>query len=94
MVMFVGFSCFPAFAARLRRICKMLDNFPPIMRPNQAAEALCLSVQRLAKLRFEGEGPEFYRAGRSILYSRQSLETWLAKRRFVSTSDPGLNQAA
>jgi hypothetical protein len=60
---------------------------PAAMRPEQAAQYLSLSVQRLAHLRLEGGGPIFTSAGRSILYLRADLDEWLRTHRRRSTSD-------
>jgi excisionase family DNA binding protein len=66
----------------------MPDN-SDIMRPQEAAKYLTLSVQRLAKLRLEGGGPTFIKAGRSVLYRRADLDLWLRSRTRNSTSDGG-----
>ena len=63
---------------------------PATMRPEQAARYLSLSVQRLARLRLDGDGPIYTRAGRSILYLRADLDEWLCAHRRRSTSDTGI----
>jgi hypothetical protein len=60
---------------------------PAALRPEQAAQYLALSVQRLARLRLDGGGPIFTKAGRSILYLRSDLDNWLRANRHTSTSD-------
>jgi hypothetical protein len=60
-----------------------------VLRPEQAAQYLTLSVQRLAKLRLEGGGPIFCKAGRTVLYRRDDLDRWLAARSRRSTCDSG-----
>jgi len=60
-----------------------------ILRPSEAGSYLSLSTQRLAKLRLEGAGPAYIKAGRSILYRILDLEAWLVANRRVSTSDNG-----
>lgn len=65
----------------------MTLNAPAAMRPDDAAAYISLSVQRLAKLRLEGEGPVFLKVGRSVLYRRDDLDTWLRSRARKSTSD-------
>lgn len=67
----------------------MVTENSTIMRPPEAATYLTLSVQRLAKLRLEGTGTKFVKAGRSILYVRENLDEWLRARVRQSTSDPG-----
>ena len=60
-----------------------------VMRPADAALFLTLSKQRLARLRLEGGGPKFCKAGRSILYRSDDLVAWLEANRRGSTSDNG-----
>ena len=69
----------------------MTVNNPAAMRPDIAASYLSLSTQRLAKMRLFGGGPSFVKAGRSILYRREDLDTWLASLSRHSTSDTGDN---
>jgi len=63
---------------------------PAALRPDQAASYLSLSVQRLARLRLDGGGPIFCRAGRSIRYLKADLDNWLHANRRRSTSDTGI----
>jgi hypothetical protein len=67
----------------------MNSNNPAAMRPDSAAGYLSLSTQRLAKMRLYGGGPAFIKAGRSILYRREDLDSWLASLSRLSTSDSG-----
>ncbi len=57
---------------------------------NQAAVVLTLSPRTLERMRVEGGGPPFYKAGpgkRSrVLYRYQDLIEWLAPRTFDNTS--------
>jgi len=64
---------------------------PTVLRPDEAGKYLSLSAQRLAKLRLEGDGPKFAKVGRTVLYCREDLDTWLQTRRRASTSDPAIN---
>lgn len=72
----------------------LTDSVPEIMRPPEAAELLRISVGRLAKMRLTGDSPEFVRAGRSILYTKEAIERWLADRVHRSTSDGGRDARA
>jgi hypothetical protein len=73
----------------------MTNPIPPAaLRPEQAAQYLALSAQRLARLRLDGGGPVFTKAGRSILYLRADLDNWLRANRRISTSDQGVAAAA
>jgi predicted DNA-binding transcriptional regulator AlpA len=52
----------------------------------EAAEFVRLSTSQLNKLRVFGNGPEFVKLGRSVLYEVEALESWIAKNRRSSTS--------
>lgn len=55
----------------------------------EAAEVVRLSTSTLCKLRCNGGGPKFIRAGRKILYRRADLVAWLEAKTFGSTSEYG-----
>jgi predicted DNA-binding transcriptional regulator AlpA len=59
----------------------------------QAARFLGLGERTLQNWRVRGEGPAFLRAGRSVRYSPEDLERWLAARRFRSTSEADCHAA-
>lgn len=67
---------------------------PAAMRPDTAAAYLSLSTQRLAKMRLYGGGPQFIKAGRSVLYRCDDLDAWLASLSRHSTSDVGAKAGA
>jgi predicted DNA-binding transcriptional regulator AlpA len=46
-----------------------------------------LSPRILERMRLDGTGPKFTKAGRRVIYSRRSIEEWLEKRTYKSTSD-------
>lgn len=54
-----------------------------------AAERLNLSPKTLDNWRSRGGGPPYYKLGGRIVYDDAEVDTWLAKRRRTSTSDPG-----
>ena len=56
---------------------------------DEAADVLRLSARTLERMRLDGSGPSFMKAGRRVLYSRQSIDDWLAERTFRSTSEMG-----
>jgi len=56
------------------------------MCSKEAAAYLGLHPSTLAKLRMSGDGPEFQKVGRKVLYSPSALETWLQSRTYRSTS--------
>jgi predicted DNA-binding transcriptional regulator AlpA len=59
-------------------------------RAPEAAEYLGLSPSTLAKMRLRGDGPPFIKAGpRVVVYDIVDLESWLATRKRLSTSDRG-----
>ena len=69
---------------------------PPIsltryLTTSQAAEILKLSARTLERMRIDGSGPPFLKAGggkRSrVLYAMADIEAWLSGHRFGSTSE-------
>ena len=44
-----------------------------------------LAAQTLARLRCEGNGPQFVKIGRLIYYRASDVRDWLAKRRYSNT---------
>lgn len=61
-----------------------LDGF---INEISAADFLCQSIRTLQKWRLIGFGPEFYKSGRSIRYTRRELLAWAETRRRRSTSE-------
>lgn len=61
------------------------------VRTRVAARYLSLSPRTLEKLRVTGEGPQYFKMGRAVLYAIGDLEAWLAGNRRCSTSDTGKN---
>ena len=55
----------------------------------QAGRDYPVSPSYLAKLRMTGDGPEYFKVGRRVFYSRSTFESWIASRRRISTSDAG-----
>lgn len=65
----------------------MIDR-TELMRPPNAAKYLGLSASTLAKQRLRGDGPKFVRlSARAIGYLQTDLNSWLAGKRFGSTSE-------
>lgn len=61
----------------------------PMLMAKDAAHYMGLAPQTLAKMRFSGDSPPFYKLGRRVLYKRGELDLWVASRRRRSTSDTG-----
>jgi hypothetical protein len=59
----------------------LLDN-------REAAELLKLSPRTLEKLRVTGNGPQFRKFGRRVLYAFSDLKDWANARICTDTSDP------
>lgn len=59
---------------------------PPVLTPAEAADFLRLTVLHLARMRCDGAGPEYIKAGKKVLYTRTSIAGWLAKNTRLSTS--------
>jgi hypothetical protein len=62
------------------------------LKTPDAAAYLSLSPSFLAKKRLTGDGPVFYKMGRSVVYSINALENYAAgnKRRSTSEAPPEL----
>ncbi len=59
---------------------------PKYLSTSETAEHLRVSTSWLAKSRLSGEGPPFIKAGRTVLYDLDDIESWAAKRKRQSTS--------
>jgi excisionase family DNA binding protein len=58
------------------------DRLPPmLMTERETAEMLGVPYQLLRKWRLRGLAPAHIKVGRTILYEREALEEWIAKRR-------------
>lgn len=61
----------------------------PNIRVQQAADYCGLSKSFLDKARIYGGGPAFFRLGRSVIYSTDDLDSWLAANRAAANdNDP------
>ena len=60
-----------------------------LFNTEQAADALRVSPRTLEKMRVEGRGPKFFKIGRLVYYSAETLEEWKRSRLRTSTSDRG-----
>ncbi len=65
-----------------------------LLKTQQAANYLALSVTTLEKYRVYGGGPSFVRLGRAVRYRTADLNAWLESRVRTSTSDNGHNRQA
>ncbi len=59
------------------------------VRTRAAARYLSLSHRTLEKLRVTGNGPQYFKMGRAVLYAIGDLDLWLSENRRRSTSDTG-----
>jgi len=64
----------------------MLDDHI-LLTTREAARLLKVSTKTLERMRVEGTGPAFYKAGRAVRYRMQDLLAWLESHRFTSTSE-------
>ncbi len=62
-------------------------NVKRMLIAEDAAAYLGLAPQTLAKLRWSGDSPPYFKVGRRVLYGREDLDSWLALRKRRSTSD-------
>jgi len=56
---------------------------------SQTAEILCTSTQRLANLRFAGEGPAYCKIGTAIRYSSLDIQEYMDSKRIVPVREVG-----
>jgi hypothetical protein len=63
------------------------------LNTTEAAELSGLAPSTLNKRRLTGDGPEYLKVGRRVLYPRDSFEGWLRSHRRNSTSDTVLKAA-
>jgi predicted DNA-binding transcriptional regulator AlpA len=64
------------------------------LNTGQAAKLLRLSPRTLEKFRVQGGGPRFFKIGRLVYYTQQTLEEWAESRMRTSTSDKGQRRLA
>ena len=61
---------------------------------SEAAELLRLSTRTLERMRIEGNGPRFVKAGgRRVIYRESDLEEWALSRTFQSTSEVSIHDS-
>ena len=57
---------------------------------DEAARFLGISIPYLKKLRLMGEGPAYYRLGRRVVYSLETLQAWLDDHRVTQSPSGGI----
>ncbi|MER8558596.1 helix-turn-helix domain-containing protein [Mesorhizobium sp. M0578] len=57
-----------------------------MLRTHGAALHVGLSVSTLEKLRLTGDGPEYIKLGRTVVYKPEDLDAWMEGNRRKSTS--------
>ena len=65
-----------------------------LLTEQDAAALLKMSVKSLQGWRYRGAGPRFVKAGRSVRYRPEDLQTFVLAALRTSTSDPGANGQA
>lgn len=68
----------------------MTTQNPIVLSADQVASRLGLSPSTLAKMRLSGDGPTYSKLGRRVVYRPEDIDTWIASKRFRSTSEYGL----
>ena len=70
---------------------KAAPSSKPYLNSQEAADILRISVRTLERMRVEGTGPKYLKAGAGtrsrVLYRLADLDTWLDTRSFSSTSE-------
>jgi len=61
-------------------------NMREHLTTEQAADYLGVSPSWLAQARGRGDGPPFYKLGRTVRYMRASLDAWSSARQVSSTA--------
>lgn len=67
----------------------MVDTVHPtsrMLRTEDAANYVGLSASTLCKLRLAGDGPNYIKIGKSVVYDPADLAAWLSTKRRRSTS--------
>jgi excisionase family DNA binding protein len=64
-----------------------------LLTQREAASALRLSERTLERLRLQGGGPLFVKAGRAVRYRETDLEAWISARVVSNTSQIGADNA-
>lgn len=57
----------------------------PLATPEQVAEWLQVTTERLSKLRKTGKGPKFIKLGRDVRYAWADVHTWCNSNRSAAT---------
>ena len=70
------------------------DSEKRLVNTSTAAKYLALSESLLNKMRLSGDGPEFVKISRSVRYTHEALDDFIASRRRRSTSDTGAEPKA
>jgi hypothetical protein len=61
---------------------QLSDDFPDdLIDDEETSRDLCVKTSTLASWRATGRGPDFYKIGRTIKYSRKLNAEWKAKQR-------------
>jgi excisionase family DNA binding protein len=75
--------------AQLKEASRTTEIIAHNLNVSEAARYTGLSEAFLNRLRCTGGGCPFYKVGTRILYNRSDLDSWLASRRRLSTTDDG-----
>jgi predicted DNA-binding transcriptional regulator AlpA len=59
----------------------------PLLRPQDVASLLAVSMSWLAKARLKGDGPVFAKIGKAVRYRRSSVIEYIKSRTRTSTSE-------
>jgi len=65
----------------------LCDTMPNRLSVEEAAGYTGISASTLNKLRIAGDGPEFLKLGRRVVYETAALDRWLESKRHRSTSE-------
>ncbi len=57
-----------------------------LLTPKEASQMLKVSIHTLAKWRSQGQGPDYVKTGKSVKYSQDTVNAWIANRTIKITS--------
>ncbi|WP_293810342.1 helix-turn-helix domain-containing protein [uncultured Bosea sp.] len=65
----------------------LAEDARPEMTPRQAAARLGVTPEALQKLRERGNGPAFFKVGRSVRYDPADIAAYLGRRRVAPANE-------
>jgi predicted DNA-binding transcriptional regulator AlpA len=51
-----------------------------LLTPKETSQLVKISIHTLAKWRSKGQGPDYVKTGKSVKYSRDTVNTWISEK--------------